>query len=187
MAATKTTSPPLPLECNSYKTSSRLTTTFKDAHFGLAFLMISRIRVVRSREPSIAMKARYVAVEEEVNQIRRLQNGSDVRGVALEGEKGRKVDLTPQVVQAIAESFGEWVVESLDGAREDRVRVSLGRDPRVSGPSLSTAVFAGLALAGCEVFDMDLATTPACFMSTLLPPFAYDASIMELTRVDSPY
>lgn len=34
--------------------------------------------------------------DEEMDKIRRLQNGSDVRGVALEGEKGRAVDLTPR-------------------------------------------------------------------------------------------
>ncbi|XAR72227.1 Phosphomannomutase [Bertholletia excelsa] len=125
-----------------------------------------------------------------MDRIRRLQNGSDVRGVALEGEKGRVVDLTPPVVEAIAESFGEWVVSKLGKEREesgeDGVRVSLGKDPRISGPKLSVAVFVGLARAGCQVFDMGLATTPACFMSTLLPPFVYDASIM-MTASHLPY
>lgn len=122
-----------------------------------------------------------VVVDEEMDKIRRLQNGSDVRGVALEGEKGRKVDLTPPAVEAIAESFGEWVVNGLEketGNPVENVRVSLGRDPRITGPKLKGAVFAGLARAGCLVFDMGLATTPACFMSTMLPPFVYDASIM---------
>lgn len=115
------------------------------------------------------------AEEEEMGRIRRLQNGSDVRGVAVEGEKGRAVDLTPAAVEAIAESFGEWV------AGGTKARVSLGKDPRVSGPTLSAAVFAGLGRAGCEGFEMGLATTPACFMSTLLPPFHFDASIMVRT------
>ncbi|CAI0421420.1 unnamed protein product [Linum tenue] len=46
--------------------------------------------------------------EEEADKIRRLQNGSDVRGVALEGEKGRTVDLTPPAVEAISENFVFW-------------------------------------------------------------------------------
>ncbi|KAF7827627.1 phosphoglucosamine mutase [Senna tora] len=133
--------------------------------------------------------------DEEMERIRRLQNGSDVRGVALEGEKGRKVDLTPPAVEAIAESFGEWVMDGIaekngegqpPAAAESTVRVSLGRDPRISGSRLSVAVFAGLVRAGCMVFDMGLATTPACFMSTLLPPFAFDASIM-MTASHLPY
>ncbi|KAG4394368.1 hypothetical protein GLYMA_20G018000v4 [Glycine max] len=130
-----------------------------------------------------------VVVDEELDKIRRLQNGSDVRGVALEGEKGRTVDLTPPAVEAISESFGEWIIKGLKkekGYPVENVRVSLGRDPRVTGSKLSVAVFAGLARAGCMVYDMGLATTPACFMSTLLPPFAYDASMM-MTASHLPY
>ncbi|CAK9324014.1 unnamed protein product [Citrullus colocynthis] len=122
--------------------------------------------------------------DEEMGRIRRLQNGSDVRGVAIEGEKGRAVDLTAAAVEAIAESFAEWVIEGLETGR--RVSVSVGRDPRLSGGALSVAVFAGVSRAGCLVFDMGLATTPACFMSTVLPPFSYDASIM-LTASHLPY
>ncbi|PON62730.1 Alpha-D-phosphohexomutase superfamily [Parasponia andersonii] len=132
-----------------------------------------------------------IVVDEEMGRIRRLQNGSDVRGVALEGEKGRTVDLTPPAVEAIAESFGEWVIGGLEreisgNNDNNKVTVSLGKDPRISGPSLSVAVFSGLSRAGCAVFDMGLATTPACFMSTVLPPFAFDASIM-MTASHLPY
>lgn len=122
-------------------------------------------------------------IDEEMDKIKRLQNGSDVRGVALEGEKGRSVDLTPAAVEAIVESFGEWVIRAIErdqGRPVEDVRVSLGRDPRLSGSLLSVAVLAGLSRAGCVVFNMGLATTPACFMSTQLLPFSYDASIMVI-------
>jgi phosphomannomutase len=123
---------------------------------------------------------------EDGDVIRRLQNGPDVRGVALEGEKGRPVDLTPLAVEVIGESFGEWLREKGEGEEDgqrQQLRVSVGRDPRLSGSRLSAVLFAGLARAGCAVFDMGLATTPACFMSTILPRFDYDASIMvRLTR-----
>ncbi|KAL4569444.1 hypothetical protein LXL04_025082 [Taraxacum kok-saghyz] len=130
-----------------------------------------------------------LGLDEEMGRIKRLQNGSDVRGVAVEGEVGRKVDLTPPAVEAIAESFGEWVMKGLvkeKGRPVEDVRVSLGRDPRISGGSLSVAIFSGLGRAGCMTFDMGLATTPACFMSTMLPPFLYDASIM-MTASHLPY
>ncbi|RLN13488.1 phosphoglucosamine mutase [Panicum miliaceum] len=126
------------------------------------------------------------AAGEEGDSIRRLQNGPDVRGVALEGEKGRPVDLTPLAVEVIAESFGEWLREELQRPEGEELRVSVGRDPRLSGARLSAALFAGLARAGCSVFDMGLATTPACFMSTILPRFNYDASIM-MTASHLPY
>uniref|UniRef100_A0A2P2KJ77 phosphoglucomutase (alpha-D-glucose-1,6-bisphosphate-dependent) n=1 Tax=Rhizophora mucronata TaxID=61149 RepID=A0A2P2KJ77_RHIMU len=147
----------------------------------------SKVVLVPLRSSSTT-KYNEVVIDEEMDRIRRLQNGSDVRGVALEGEKGRTVDLTPSAVEAIAESFGEWVINGLEeeGRAVENVKVSLGRDPRVSGASLSAAAFAGLARAGCLAFDMGLATTPACFMSTILPPFAYDASIM-MTASHLPY
>lgn len=126
--------------------------------------------------------------DDDIERIKRLQNGSDVRGVALEGEKGREVDLTPPAVEAIAESFGEWLIAKLrddDDYKEkqgvDVVKVSLGKDPRVTGAKLSVAVFSGLARAGCLAFDMGLATTPACFMSTVFPHFSYHGSIMVIT------
>ncbi|RCV21637.1 hypothetical protein SETIT_4G153900v2 [Setaria italica] len=123
---------------------------------------------------------------EEGDSIRRLQNGPDVRGVALEGENGRPVDLTPLAVEVIAESFGEWLHEELQRPEGEELRVSVGRDPRLSGARLSAALFAGLARAGCSVFDVGLATTPACFMSTVLPRFNYDASVM-MTASHLPY
>ncbi|KVH96240.1 Alpha-D-phosphohexomutase, alpha/beta/alpha domain I [Cynara cardunculus var. scolymus] len=142
--------------------------------------------------PKFSATANYndvAGLDEEMGRIKRLQNGSDVRGVAVEGEAGRKVDLTPPAVEAIAESFGEWVISGLvkeKGRPVEDIRVSLGRDPRISGGSLSVAIFSGLGRAGCMTFDMGLATTPACFMSTVLPPFLYDASIM-MTASHLPY
>lgn len=141
-----------------------------------------RTRTLTKAQAQTQAQQGLEGIGEVAYQIKRLQNGSDIRGVALEGEKGRAVDLTPQAVHAIAESFGDWVIEGLGCTGERRSgglgRISVGRDPRISGPTLSVAVFAGLGLAGCSAFDMGLATTPACYMSTLLPSFAYDASIM---------
>ncbi|XP_076904336.1 uncharacterized protein LOC143559740 [Bidens hawaiensis] len=142
-----------------------------------------------SPKSSITTNYNELGLDEEMGQIKRLQNGSDVRGVAVEGEPGRKVNLTPPASEAIAESFGEWVINGLvkeKGKQVEDVRVSLGRDPRISGASLSVAIFSGLGRAGCVTYDMGLATTPACFMSTVLPPFSYDASIM-MTASHLPY
>lgn len=40
---------------------------------------------------------------------KKLQNGSDIRGVALEGIEGEHVNLTPEVIETIAK-----VVRALD-------------------------------------------------------------------------
>ncbi|OMO99737.1 Alpha-D-phosphohexomutase superfamily [Corchorus olitorius] len=191
MASTSTT--PIPLRGNgrnpSFSPSSPAKIAFqKPYRFSFSSRSSKLITCVKSPS-SNSVKYNEVVVDEEIDKIKRLQNGSDVRGIALEGEKGRTVDLTPPAVEAIAESFGEWVTNALEkerGRPVEDVKVSLGKDPRISGASLSVAVFAGLARAGCLVFDMGLATTPACFMSTLLPPFSYDASIM-MTASHLPY
>ncbi|KAM0058677.1 putative phosphotransferase (phosphomutase) [Helianthus debilis subsp. tardiflorus] len=152
------------------------------------FSIPSKLTLI-SPKSSTTTNYNELGLDEEMGQIKRLQNGSDVRGVAVEGEPGRKVNLTPPAVEAIAESFGEWVIDGLvkeKGRPAEDVRVSLGRDPRISGGSLSVAIFSGLGRAGCITYDMGLATTPACFMSTVLPPFSYDASIM-MTASHLPY
>ncbi|KAJ4710000.1 phosphomannomutase/phosphoglucomutase [Melia azedarach] len=186
MASTATSS--ISLQKNGSRTSFPSSPGPRKFQTTIKFLSPST-KFIHVKSSATTSKYNEIVVDEEMDKIRRLQNGSDVRGVALEGEKGRTVDLTPPAVEAIAESFGEWVIRRLEneqGRPVEDVKVSLGKDPRISGASLSVAVFAGLARAGCLVFDMGLATTPACFMSTLLPPFAYDASIM-MTASHLPY
>ncbi|KAL2924706.1 Phosphomannomutase/phosphoglucomutase [Bienertia sinuspersici] len=156
-------------------------------HTIICYLNKSRLS---SKVHSLATTHNVMTNDDEIERIKRLQNGSDIRGVALKGEQGRTVDLTPPAVEAIAESFGEWLNAKLQeegkNSNDDSKKVSLGRDPRVTGAVLSAAVFAGLGRAGCEIFDLGLATTPACFMSTVLPAFSYDASIM-MTASHLPY
>ena len=41
----------------------------------------------------------------------KLQNGSDVRGVALEGIEGEAVNLTPEIAKYIAAAFAEYLSE----------------------------------------------------------------------------
>ncbi|KAJ8770077.1 hypothetical protein K2173_010122 [Erythroxylum novogranatense] len=189
MASHSTSTSPVSFQNNSVKSFPTSTTAKPLQTILIRFSFSLSSSKVAPLKSSSTTNYNQIVVDEEMDRIRRLQNGSDVRGVALEGEKGRSVDLTPPAVEAIAESFGEWVINGLEkerGRGVEDVKVSLGRDPRVSGGSLSVAVFAGLARAGCLVFDMGLATTPACFMSTILPPFSYDASIM-MTASHLPY
>ncbi|XP_057973400.1 uncharacterized protein LOC131161576 [Malania oleifera] len=187
MAASTSNSPSFSLQNNVHRTSFLPSTDAKlhSTNLNFPFLLPTR-KTLAGKSSSTARYYSEAVVDEEIDRIRRLQNGSDVRGVAVEGEKGRTVDLTPAAVEAIAESFGEWVKSGSESEGVEKVRVSVGRDPRISGASLSVAVFAGLARAGCSVFDMGLATTPACFMSTQLHPFAYEASIM-MTASHLPY
>lgn len=114
-----------------------------------------------------------------------LQNGSDIRGIALEGIAGEHVNLTPLVVESIAKAFVKWL--SLKLKKESAgLRIGIGHDSRLSGPELANACFQGLLSSGAEVFDCGLASTPAMFMSTIFEETGFDGAIM-LTASHLPF
>lgn len=114
-----------------------------------------------------------------------LQNGSDIRGVALEGVPGEAVNLTPAVITVLGKAFGTWLATQLKKPAPELI-LAVGRDSRLSGPALMQAVIEGLTALGCRVYDVGLASTPAMFMSTVLPDFSCDGAIM-LTASHLPF
>ena len=114
-----------------------------------------------------------------------LQNGSDIRGVAVEGVAGEPVNLSPDVARKLGSAFGTWLAGKT-GKSTRELRLAIGVDSRISGPSLKAAASAGLTSLGCSVADFGLASTPAMFMSTIVEGYAYDGSIM-LTASHLPF
>ncbi|MEG2074854.1 MAG: hypothetical protein RRY54_08795 [Angelakisella sp.] len=78
-----------------------------------------------------------------MTDYKKLQNGSDIRGVALDGVHGEPVNLTPQAVCDISASFGRWLAARCAKAPHE-LTVSVGRDSRLSGPALAAEVMRGL-------------------------------------------
>lgn len=108
-------------------------------------------------------------------QLKALQNGSDIRGVAIALENGKSVDLTAPAAYAIGRAFARMLKQRL--AREG-ISVIIGRDPRLSGAELCAALGSGLAAEGVRVRDAGLATTPAMFMATVMEGFLFDGAVM---------
>ena len=106
---------------------------------------------------------------------KKLQNGSDIRGVALEGIEGQNVNLTEQACRDIGRGFALWLRERLG---KDQLRVCVGRDSRLSGPTLAGWLCDAMAAQGIQVTDIGMASTPAMFMSTVTGANPYDASVM---------
>ena len=106
---------------------------------------------------------------------KKLQNGSDIRGVALEGIEGQHVNLTEEVCRNIGRGFALWLRERLG---KDQLRVCVGRDSRLSGPALAGWICGAMAAQGVQVTDIGMASTPAMFMSTVTGDKPYDASVM---------
>ncbi|GLI59591.1 hypothetical protein VaNZ11_001519 [Volvox africanus] len=105
------------------------------------------------------------ALGELVARFKRLQNGSDIRGVALEGVPNEPITLSVGAVFFIGLAFARY----LRSKGHFAPKVSVGRDPRLSGPLLESAFAAGLLKGGAAVVHLfGLATTPAMFYSIVL-------------------
>ncbi|MFA6857450.1 MAG: phosphomannomutase/phosphoglucomutase [Treponema sp.] len=111
------------------------------------------------------------------SEILKLQNGSDIRGTAVEGVEDEHVNLTEDVCNRIGQAFSLWLAAKLNKPAA-ALKIGIGRDARISGPALGTAAAHGIAAQGCTVVDCKLATTPAMFMSIVFPETKYDGAVM---------
>ncbi|MDY6366911.1 MAG: phosphomannomutase/phosphoglucomutase [Clostridia bacterium] len=106
---------------------------------------------------------------------KKLQNGSDVRGVALEGIEGQHVNLTEQAVKDIGRAFVVWLKNKLG---KDDLRIAVGRDSRLSGENLAKIICASMAGQGAHITDFKMASTPAMFMATVTEGYMFDGTVM---------
>ena len=106
-----------------------------------------------------------------------LQNGSDIRGVAMEGVAGEPVNLDDTAVERLARGFLYWLTLGT-GKKPSEIRIAVGRDSRLSGEHLGKVFIDSLVASGAHMLDCGLASTPAMFMSTVFPQFAADGAVM---------
>jgi len=78
---------------------------------------------------------------------------SGMRGVIGE-------NLTPVIAAEYGCAFGTFLKDRAESG-ERRLRVCIGRDSRVSGPMLLSAMAAGLCAVGVDVIDLGLVPTPS--------------------------
>ena len=106
---------------------------------------------------------------------KKLQNGSDIRGVALEGVEGQSVNLTEKVCSDIGRGFAIWLYKKT--GKKD-LKVAVGRDSRLSGENLCNWISKSMVDSGLNVTDFKMASTPAMFMSTVTEGYKFDGSVM---------
>ncbi|KAK9839193.1 hypothetical protein WJX81_000583 [Elliptochloris bilobata] len=116
---------------------------------------------------------------------KKLQNGSDVRGIAVDGVKDEVRNLTPTAAFFIGAAMAEQLAARFS-VPTTSLRVSVGRDPRITGPLLAASLAAGLTSKGVRVARFGLATTPAMFMSCITAGYEYDGAVM-ITASHLPY
>jgi phosphomannomutase len=73
----------------------------------------------------------------------KLQNGSDIRGIALEGIAGEHITLSADASNKIGQAFAFWLAEDT-GKPVTELTVGIGHDSRISGPEIEDAVITGL-------------------------------------------
>ena len=89
----------------------------------------------------------------------KLQNGSDIRGVALEGIEGQHINLTETACKDIGRGFALWLIKK-------------------SGKTLCGWICEAMVCQGLEVTDFGMASTPAMFMATVTEGYAFDGTVM---------
>lgn len=110
-------------------------------------------------------------------EILKLQNGSDIRGVAAEGVEGENVNLTAAEARKIGAAFAGWLSEKT-GKKTSELKIGVGRDSRITGPALVRGLTEGILGTGASVVDCGMATTPAMFMSVVFDQTKFDGSSM---------
>ncbi len=115
--------------------------------------------------------------------LRKLQNGSDIRGVAVEGIENEPVTLREEEVSLFARGFLTFIRKK---TKKEDIRIAIGHDSRVSANALSNAVIEALKNDGAQVLDCGLSSTPSMFMATIFEDYQCDASIM-LTASHLPF
>ncbi len=118
----------------------------------------------------------------KIEDWEKLQNGSDIRGIAMEGIDGENVNLTREVAGKLGASFALWLEKNGKGLK----KVAVGTDSRITGPALKEAFLKGLTDSGVDVLDCGLASTPAMFMTTIDPDLHVEGGVM-LTASHLPF
>lgn len=134
--------------------------------------------------------------EDILQKYLKLQNGSDIRGVALEGVPGEDVNLDINTSYFIGRAFARWLRNKYCGYNTSsnndaydccnsansnecfEFTISVGQDPRLSGFVLADTFIEGVLLEGVNVYNCGLASTPAMFMSTIFDSFDCDGAVM---------
>ena len=114
-----------------------------------------------------------------------LQNGSDIRGIAVEGVAGETVNLTPEIAKTIAVSFVEWL-SAFTKKDAAQLKIAVGRDSRISGPALMSAFVDGLTGTGATSVECGIASTPAMYMGCVFESTKFDGGVI-LTASHLPY
>ena len=97
---------------------------------------------------------------------KQFKSGTDIRGVASEGVEGQSVNLTDDVVADMADGFVLWLSKKVS-KKPSELKISVGRDSRISGPHIMKITTERFKRCGAEVLCCQLASTPSMDVTVL--------------------
>ena len=97
---------------------------------------------------------------------KQFKSGTDIRGIASDGVEGEVLNLTNEAVKNMAGGFALWLCDKV-GKKACDLKISIGRDSRISGERIASVVKETLVALGCEVIYTNYASTPSMFMTTV--------------------
>ena len=103
-----------------------------------------------------------------------LQNGSDIRGTAIETES-EAVTLTSEIAGLFAKGFVTYLRKHFN---KENICVAVGHDSRLSAETLKRSIIENMVELGVQVFDTHLSSTPSMFCSTQFEAYSCDGAIM---------
>ncbi|MDO4479111.1 MAG: phosphomannomutase/phosphoglucomutase [Lachnospiraceae bacterium] len=106
----------------------------------------------------------------------KLQNGSDVRGIAITSENG-EANLHEEEARTIAHAFVGFLANKC-GKKPEELKIGIGHDSRLSADWLAAGAAQGFITAGAKAYDCGLVSTPSMFLSTVLPGSDFDGAVM---------
>lgn len=112
-----------------------------------------------------------------MDNLLKLQNGSDIRGIAVDGVEGEQVNLTGDIANRIGQGFIAWLSKKT-GKDASELRIGVGHDSRITADVMKDGVMAGMQSKGAVVYDCGLVSTPSMFMTIVFPETRFDGSIM---------
>ena len=105
--------------------------------------------------------------------------------MAVEGIEGEHVNLTCLIAEKVGIAFIEWLGRKLDKSHHS-LKISVGRDSRISGPALLDSFIRGVRSTGATAINCGISSTPAMFMSIVFEDTHYDGAAM-LTASHLPF
>lgn len=90
-----------------------------------------------------------------------LRNGTDVRGVAVDGVQGEPITLTAYAAERIVAAFCHWLTQKTG---KTALKIAVGHDSRISANLLKEAAVKGITATGNDAIVTGLSTTPSMFM-----------------------